>query len=201
MKVAKITLIFKNPYEYFFRLIYIIYRFFSSILYICLLKHYGKNSFVHPLASIRNHKEISVGNSVIINKNVTIWVGSLFLGNNIQINPNTCIYGRVIIGNNVMIAPNCMIASGNHGIAINDEPMITQKCTTKCPIRIGNDVWIASNSVILDGVNIGDGAIVGAGSVVTKDVPTMAIVVGNPARVIRYRYDKANRVSLTSNEK
>ena len=52
---------------------------------------------------------------------------------------------------------------------------------------IGNDVWVGANSVILPGVKIGTGAIVGAGSVVTKDVPEYAIVVGNPARILKYR--------------
>ncbi len=56
---------------------------------------------------------------------------------------------------------------------------------------IGNDVWIGSNAIILEGITIGDGAIVGAGAVVTKDVPPYAIVVGNPARIIRYRYSDA----------
>ena len=56
--------------------------------------------------------------------------------------------------------------------------------------KIKNDVWIGANSVILKGVSIGNGAIVGAGAVVTKDVPDYAIVVGNPARVIKYRYQR-----------
>jgi len=55
---------------------------------------------------------------------------------------------------------------------------------------IGNDVWIGANSVILKGVSVGNGVIVGASSVVTKDIPDYAIVVGNPARVIKYRYSK-----------
>jgi len=56
--------------------------------------------------------------------------------------------------------------------------------------KIKNDVWIGANSVILKGISIGNGAIIGAGAIVTKDVPDYAIVVGNPARVIRYRYSK-----------
>ena len=55
---------------------------------------------------------------------------------------------------------------------------------------IGNDVWIGANSVIMKGIKISDGAIIGASSVVTKDVPPYAVVVGNPAKVIKYRYDK-----------
>jgi acetyltransferase-like isoleucine patch superfamily enzyme len=56
--------------------------------------------------------------------------------------------------------------------------------------RLGNDVWVGANAVVLKGVNVGDGAIVGAASVVTKDVPPYAIVVGNPARVLRYRFEE-----------
>ncbi|MFC5775031.1 CatB-related O-acetyltransferase [Ectobacillus antri] len=60
-------------------------------------------------------------------------------------------------------------------------------------IIIGNDVWIGANAIILDGVNIGNGAIVAAGAVVTKDVPDFAIVAGVPARIIRFRFDEETR--------
>ena len=56
---------------------------------------------------------------------------------------------------------------------------------------MGHDVWIGRSAIILPGVSIGDGAVVGAGAVVTKDVPAYAVVVGNPARVIRYRFSDA----------
>jgi len=56
--------------------------------------------------------------------------------------------------------------------------------------KIGNDVWIGANAVIMKGVKVGNGAIIGASTVVTKDVPSYAIVVGNPGRIIKYRYDK-----------
>lgn len=179
----------KSILKRFFKTIARVYQMVSFFIFVLLLKKYGKTSYIHPLASIINHTNISIGEHVIINRNVNLWIRSLSLGNNIQINPNTCIYGDVIIGNNVMIAPNCMIASGNHGIKDNNEPMLVQKCTSKGAIIIEDDVWIGANSVILDGVKIGKGAIVGAGSIVTKNVPSMAIVVGNPAKVIRYRND------------
>ena len=59
---------------------------------------------------------------------------------------------------------------------------------SKGSVEIGNDVWVGCNAIILSGVKIGDGAIVGAGSVVTKDVPAYAIVAGNPAKIIRMRF-------------
>ncbi|NOT14947.1 MAG: CatB-related O-acetyltransferase [Methylotenera sp.] len=58
--------------------------------------------------------------------------------------------------------------------------------------NIGNDVWIGARAIVLDGVSIGDGAIVGAGAVVTKDVPAYAIVVGTPAKIVRYRFDQSD---------
>lgn len=60
----------------------------------------------------------------------------------------------------------------------------------KCIVKIGNDVWIGSHALIMDGITIGTGAVVGAGSVVTKDVPDYAIVAGVPARIIRYRHSE-----------
>lgn len=68
-------------------------------------------------------------------------------------------------------------------------PEAQKRIRKDAPI-IGNDVWIACNVVVLRGVTIGDGAVVGAGAVVTKDIPPYAIVVGNPCRVIKYRFDE-----------
>ena len=183
----KIKILLSNPFEYFFRIFYLLYLYLSYPFYKVMLQKFGKKSFIHPLASIRNHRKISIGNNVIINRNVNIWGHYFKIGNNVQINPNTCLYGSIKIGNNVMIAPNCMLASGNHGIENNDIPMIFQKCTTKGNIIIEDDVWIGANSVILDGIIIRSGAVIGGGSVVTKDIPSNAIVVGNPAKIIRYR--------------
>lgn len=67
---------------------------------------------------------------------------------------------------------------------------------TKGETRIGNDVWIGYRSMILSGVVVGDGAIIGAGAVVTKDVPPYAIAAGNPAKVFKYRFDEETRGTL-----
>ena len=74
--------------------------------------------------------------------------------------------------------------------------MNTYELLTKEPCTIGHDVWIGTDAVILRGIEIGDGAVVGANSVVTKDVPPFAIVVGSPARVIRYRFDEIKRQKI-----
>ena len=66
----------------------------------------------------------------------------------------------------------------------------------KIAVRIGNDVWIGSHALIMEGVSIGDGAVIAAGAVVTKDVPPYAIVGGVPAGIIRYRFDDAKRAFL-----
>lgn len=68
--------------------------------------------------------------------------------------------------------------------------------TTRGDVMIGNDVWLASGSTILSGITIGNGAVVAARSVVTKDVPPYAVVAGNPARIIRWRFPEADRAEL-----
>lgn len=85
-----------------------------------------------------------------------------------------------------MIGPDVVILTRTHSIDRVDVPMIEQGFWTG-KVTIGNDVWIGMRSVIMPGVNIGNGAVVGAGAVVTKDVPDYAIVGGVPARVIKYR--------------
>ena len=62
--------------------------------------------------------------------------------------------------------------------------------TAKGNVVLGNDVWVGAKVIILSGVTIGDGAVIGAGSVVVKDVPSYAVVVGNPAKVVKYRFDE-----------
>ena len=69
-------------------------------------------------------------------------------------------------------------------------PSIKVAGKSKGDVRIGNAVWIGDSVIVLPGVNIGDGAVIGAGSVVTKDIPPFSIAVGNPCKVIKYRFSK-----------
>lgn len=126
------------------------------------------------------------GDNVNIEKNATSSIRTE-IGNNSGIGVNAHFYGKVIIGDNVMIAPDCVIYVRNHESSRLDIPMCKQGSTEERPVVIGNDVWIGGRVIILPGVKIGDGAIVGAGSVVTRDVSEYDIVAGNPARVIKNR--------------
>ena len=109
----------------------------------------------------------------------------VIIGNGFYMNAGCHIQGNIIFGNNVMIGPKTVIWGRDHGMELG-APMKDQ-AHIKEDIVIGNDVWIAANVTILKGIRIGDGAVIGAGAVVTKSVPEYAIVVGNPARIVKYR--------------
>ena len=99
---------------------------------------------------------------------------------------NGSVHGPLRIGENVMMGPDVTILSQTHNIERTDIPMGKQGMR-EAEVSIGNDVWIGMRSIIMPGVKIGDGAVIGAGAVVTKDVPDYAIVGGVPARIIKYR--------------
>lgn len=130
-----------------------------------------------------------VGKDVNIEKGAKI-TSSMEIGDRSGVGINAMIGGKVIIGNDVMMGPECIIYTSNHAFDNTDIPMIQQGHTKEEPVTIGDDVWIGGRVIILPGVHIGNGAIIGAGSVVTKNVPDFAIAAGNPAKIIRYRKDK-----------
>ena len=88
----------------------------------------------------------------------------------------------VHIGENAFIAPGVCIACAGHSI---DPAQRAEGISTSKPITLEKDVWIGANAVICGGVTIGEGSVIGAGSVVTKDIPPMVVAAGNPCRVIR----------------
>jgi len=109
------------------------------------------------------------------------------IGDYSGIGMNAHLSGPVTIGDNVMMGQDVVILAHNHKFSRTDIPMCLQGLQPERPVRIGNDVWIGARVVILAGVKVGDGAILGAGAVIARDVPAWAVVIGNPARIIRFR--------------
>ncbi|MFL9844954.1 acyltransferase [Flavobacterium rhizosphaerae] len=130
-----------------------------------------------------------VGENVRIDSDVNIIVPKNFsIGSNSSIASFTTIYAThgIKIGENCWISSNCGISSYNH--VINSDNRFRDKNQDKYyskPVIIGNNVWVGMNSCILPGITIGDNSVIGSGSVVTKDVPSNEIWVGNPARMIK----------------
>lgn len=127
-----------------------------------------------------------VGRNVNIEKKV--YIGPNFsIGNNSGVGVNCVIGGDVTIGDNVMMGPDCIIYTTGHCHNNVDIPMIQQGMLKIKPVTIGNDVWIGTRVIVMPGISIGNGVIIGAGAVVTKDVPDYAVAVGVPAKVVKYR--------------
>lgn len=127
-------------------------------------------------------------------KNVNIEKGAQFssdvsLGNNSGIGINAFVAADVIIGNDVMMGPQCLIYTSNHRMVDLTVPMWKQGFTEPKQVVIEDDVWIGARVIILPGVHIGKGSVIGAGSIVTNDVPPYSVVGGNPAKVLKSRKD------------
>lgn len=129
----------------------------------------GTNIHIYPGVWITPGRNLTVGNDVDLAKDVLITTT-----------------GGVFIGDRTLIGYRTQILSSNHTIPPLGEKFPISGDHHK-PIHIANDVWIGGNCTILAGVTINTGAVVAAGSVVTKDVPENSIVGGNPAKVIKYR--------------
>lgn len=118
-------------------------------------------------------------------------VGDIFIDEFTRIGLGNTIIGPVRIGNDVILAQNVIISALNHNFE-DTSVCIREQGINVDEITIGNNVWIGANSSILAGVHIGKHVVVGAGSVVTKDIPAYSVVVGNPARIVK-KYDNKER--------
>lgn len=159
-------------------------------------------SHIEPTARILDNSALE--HPVFIGKDAEL-LTSRPVGRFAYINAKTVIYTHVTIGRYCSIARNCEIGVAQHptdflsthsfqyrnGI-FRDHPIYAQiqnaQWQENLPTIIGNDVWIGAKAIVSTGVTIGDGAIIAAGAVVTKDVPPYAIVGGVPAKLIRYRF-------------
>ncbi len=137
-------------------------------------------------------EKVVLGDEVYINKDTIIETGhggGLTIGDRTTIQPRcqfSAYKGNIHIGEDVQIAPACAFYPYNHSMS-TDVAMKQQPLISKGGIRIDNDVWLGYGVIVLDGVHIGNGAVIGAGSVVNRDIPANTIAAGVPARVIKHR--------------
>lgn len=154
--------------------------------------HIGQGCFIAPEANLfaEPGRDIHMGNSCMIAADSFIH-GPLKMGHEVAINHACSIDGGsagITIGNKTRIANNVTLYAFNHGMAPNT-PIYQQRANSK-GIVIGEDVWIGAQAGIVDGVTIGNQAVIAMGAIVTKDIADFAIVAGNPAKVIGDRRDK-----------
>ncbi len=158
---------------------------------------FGNQITVNPLLSrYRGDLNINKGKLIISDglrtrKNVSINItnGELYFGKNIFINRNVSfnVHSKVLLGNNVIIGENVCIYDHDHLVSLN-----VKKRRRNFNVRnviIGNNVWIGSNVVILKGVEIGDGSIISAGSIVTKNIPEKSILLQKKDNLIKRIYE------------
>lgn len=117
------------------------------------------------------------------------WGIHTHFGSNIYANFNLTLVDdtHIYIGDNVMFGPNVTLARAGHPI---DPEARRNSAQFNIPITIGNNVWIGANAVVVPGVSVGENTVIGAGSIVTKDIPCDVIAVGNPCRVLRKINDR-----------
>lgn len=150
-----------------------------------IANHFFMNQPSYRLKNIffRKVLKIKIGNESSICYRCFITGNNIVIGNNTVINRETYLDGRagIKIGNNVNVSIQVLILSLTH-----DSQNPNFVCLIK-PVEIEDDVWIGARATIMPGVKIGKGAVIGAGAVVTKDVPPYKIVVGNPAKILKER--------------
>jgi len=163
-------------------------RHYLKIIYRKLFKK--KSGFIRRSARIYHRQNTEIDKTAQIREFVIIQANrKVKIGKYSQLNPFVVIYGGVTIGDYVMIAPHVMIASGNHNFTQMEKPMRFAGSVSKGKVVIEDDVWIGANSTILDGVTVGKGAVIGAGSVVNCDIEPYSINAGVPIKKIGSRLD------------
>lgn len=166
---------------------------------IYLRSHFVESRIASTAVISGNYKAIQLGRGTTIADYTVVAVvddrfnhtkASLIVGENTyigELNNIRAAGGAITIGAGCLISQNVTIVTSNHNIDKN-QPIIKQTWRTANNfVTIGDDVWVGANSVILPGTTIHNGAVIAAGSIVTRDVPEYAIVAGNPAKVIKYR--------------
>ena len=151
----------------------------------------GRGCKIHADASVDASRSpgVKLGDKVTLNRYAYVQGGNggVRLGDRVEINNFSIVNGTggVDIGEDTLVGPGVRIISYQHqyvrGATIRSQPVEAR------PIRIGRDVWLGANAIVLAGISIGDGAVVAAGAVVREDVPAYAVVAGVPATIRKYR--------------
>jgi acetyltransferase-like isoleucine patch superfamily enzyme len=170
---------------------------------------YGKDVYIEPGVVINRPRFVHVGNRVRIKRNTSINLHPkdkksneilLFIGDNVMISESCFISAcnRIVIEENVGISPNVMIIDNSRKIGDISRPSKEQELKIG-HVHIGADSWIAYGACVMPNVTIGKHCIIGALSVVNKDIPAYSVAVGAPARVVK-RFDFDRREWVKSNE-
>ncbi|MHB1042876.1 MAG: acyltransferase [Eubacteriales bacterium] len=176
----------------FFYQLYLMSRssFFSFIAR-RLIRSVGKGTIFEGQFEVPLFYRVSIGNTCHISRGVSFIVtetGRIELGDRVYLGRDCVLASEtgIFIGDNTMLAEFVSVIDADHGTTRKDIPMRDQALVPR-PVNIGPDVWIGRSCAVLKGVTIGEGAVIGANSVVTGDIPPYAVACGCPARVIRFR--------------
>ncbi len=134
---------------------------------------------------------LQLRDGVVLSRNCSLLgkVGHILIMERVNVGKN-CVFASasgIIIGASTIIAGNCFLGGGRYYHDRLDQPIMDQGGYSRGELVVGENSWIGAGAIILDGVKLGKGVIVGAGAVVTKDAPDYAVLVGNPARILRIR--------------
>tara|TARA_R110001606_G_scaffold368214_1_gene523957 strand:+ start:406 stop:924 length:519 start_codon:yes stop_codon:yes gene_type:complete len=170
-------------------------KFLAYLFYRCIAFYLPKSNFIFfgttckYLRGACGRKMFKYcGNNINIEKGARFGRGhNIMIGHNSGIGRNAQIPNDIIIGDNVMMGPDCIIYHRNHKFSETTVPICKQGFEPKKQTVIGNDVWIGGGVIVTPGKKIGNGVIIAAGSVVTKDLDDYGIYGGNPAKLIRFR--------------
>jgi acetyltransferase-like isoleucine patch superfamily enzyme len=176
-----------------------VWRYFKNIKNRLIFGKYGRNVYIFPGGQIVRPQFISIGDNVRIGKNTDIYVHPkdrdskefvLKIGNNVHVGSYNIIGARnsILLEENALLGPRVTIVDHSHHYENVDAPIKSQEVTEGGPVRLERDCWVGANVFILPNVTIGHHAVIGANSVVNRDIPPYSVAVGAPARVIK-RYD------------
>lgn len=187
-----------------------------GFFYRTLFKKLGRGVAFGRNMTLRHPHKIVVGDQTIFDDNTVLDAkgddsGGITIGSRVMLGRNSiisCKGGGIALGDDVNIGPNCyfiseehleigrythiaghsyLVAGGNHSFDDPDVPICLQPSISKGGIRIGEDVWIGASATVVDGVTIGKGAVIGAGSLVHRKIPPLAVALGYPIEIIKKR--------------